>query len=73
MPALSSPSLTMLETLELAVSIRRFFQLAAEAIARDHTNLRLPCETACAVAGSLSGNSVIGRRRSRSHMVVPYP
>lgn len=50
MPALSSPSLTMLETLGLAVSIRRFFQLTAAAIARDHTNLRLPCKTACQTA-----------------------
>lgn len=40
MPTLSSASLIMLEPLEFAVSIWRVFQL----VARDPTNLRLPCE-----------------------------
>ena len=31
-----------------------------------------PASQACAVAGSLSGKRVIGRRRSRSQMIVPY-
>jgi hypothetical protein len=46
--------------------------VTAAAVARDHSDLRLPREPGLCSGRLLPGKRGIGRRRSRSQMIVPY-